>query len=143
MAHSMWNLPRPGIKPESPALAADSQPLDPQGSPRTCMFMRARPYSYTREGQMLMEELSGGCNPRPRGAGNPQKLKGPEADSRPGPRGWGVSCPLLGVGPAILTLDFHPAGLGENIFLCFKSSHLWYFVTALGNEYIWYIAENR
>ena len=27
----MWNLPRPGIEPVSPAFQVDSSPLDPQG----------------------------------------------------------------------------------------------------------------
>ena len=71
---------------------ADSQPLDSQGSPRTCI--RGRSYSYTLEGHVLMEERSGRCNLRPRDAGNPQKLKEQGADSRPGPPG-GWDCVLL------------------------------------------------
>ena len=33
-SHGMWNLPRAGIKPVSPALGADSYPLYHQGSPK-------------------------------------------------------------------------------------------------------------
>ena len=62
---------------------ADSQPLDPQGSLRMCI--RGRSYSYTGEGQVLMEERSGRCNPRLRDAGNPQKPKEQGADFSPGP----------------------------------------------------------
>ena len=29
----MWDLPRPGIEPVSPALVGDSYPLDHEGSP--------------------------------------------------------------------------------------------------------------
>ena len=33
LLRGMWDLPRPGLEPVSPALAADSQPLRHQGSP--------------------------------------------------------------------------------------------------------------
>ena len=36
---SMWNRPRPGMKPMLPALVADSQPLDYQESPN--IFFKA------------------------------------------------------------------------------------------------------
>ena len=34
LLRGMWDPPRPGLEPASPALAADSQPLRHQGSPR-------------------------------------------------------------------------------------------------------------
>ena len=34
-----WDLPRPGLEPVSPALAADSQPLRHQGSPSFGVFL--------------------------------------------------------------------------------------------------------
>ena len=34
LLRGMWDRPRPGLEPVSPALAADSQPLRHQGSPR-------------------------------------------------------------------------------------------------------------
>ena len=33
LLRGLWDLPRPGLEPVSPALAADSQPLRHQGSP--------------------------------------------------------------------------------------------------------------
>ena len=33
LLHGMWDLPRPGLEPMSPALVGDSQPLHHQGSP--------------------------------------------------------------------------------------------------------------
>ena len=34
LLRGMWDPPRPGLEPVSPALQADSQPLHHQGSPR-------------------------------------------------------------------------------------------------------------
>ena len=34
LLRGMWDLPRPRLEPVSPALAADSQPLHHQGSPK-------------------------------------------------------------------------------------------------------------
>ena len=35
----MWNLPKPGLEPVSPALAGDSLPLSHQGSPKVRFLM--------------------------------------------------------------------------------------------------------
>ena len=35
---SPWDLPKPGIKPGSPALQADSLPAEPPGKPQSLMF---------------------------------------------------------------------------------------------------------
>ena len=39
LLRSMWDPPRPGLEPVSPALAADSQPLHHQGSPDGALNM--------------------------------------------------------------------------------------------------------
>ena len=38
LLHGMWDLPRPGLEPVSPALAGDSQPLHHQGSPTVILL---------------------------------------------------------------------------------------------------------
>ena len=38
LLRGMWDLPRPGLKPVSPALAGRFQPLRHQGSPCCCFF---------------------------------------------------------------------------------------------------------
>ena len=38
LLRGMWDLPRPGLEPVSPALAVDSQPLRHQGSPKSELY---------------------------------------------------------------------------------------------------------
>ena len=38
LLRGVWDLPRPGLEPVSPALAGDSQPLRHQGSPPLCFL---------------------------------------------------------------------------------------------------------
>ena len=42
---SPGDLPDPGIKPESPALQADSLPTEPPGKPSNCMFNNLRKFT--------------------------------------------------------------------------------------------------
>ena len=38
LLRSMWNLPRPGLEPVSPALAGRFSTTAPPGKPKTCVF---------------------------------------------------------------------------------------------------------
>ena len=105
----MWNLPGPGIKPVFPVLAGGFSSTGPPGEPENV---------YKREVLLLHRRRSsahGGeiweVQPQTEGCREPPETEGARSGFFPRTSRGGVSCPLLGFSPAILTLDFHPAGL--------------------------------
>ena len=44
--HGMWDPPRPGLEPASPALAGRFPATAPRGKPLTCLFLRVKTNLY-------------------------------------------------------------------------------------------------
>ena len=48
LLHGMWDLPRPGLKPVSPALAGGFSTTAPPGKPETNLFILFLPQSFSK-----------------------------------------------------------------------------------------------
>ena len=72
--HGMWNLPRPGLEPMSPALAGRFSTIAPPGKPPEGLFLNSGPQSPGHELVLVWGLLGNGLHSRKWAEGEQAKL---------------------------------------------------------------------